>query len=323
MSAVRNVGEGLVEKIVAERVGRPYVDFYDYCERVDPQCLNKRTVESLIKSGAFDAMGHHRKGLCMVFEQIVDRTLARRREHDQGIMSLFGGGEMGEPSFDDARILIPEVEFDKMQRLAFEKEMLGLYVSDHPLLGVEAALRRHAESTITDLREQREGEIRTVAGVVTNLNRRFTKKGDLMATFVLEDLQAAVDVFVFPRVMQEWGALLVDDAIVCIKGRLDLRDDQPKLTCLEVKRPDVTVDGGQPLRLAVPVGALTASALDELKALLADHPGESPVFLHVGDKVLRLAEEFNVEARNGLVAELRVLLGPDCIAGPAPSSVVG
>ncbi len=151
LSAIRNVGEGLVERIVAEREpGGPFADFYDFCERVDPVVLNKRTVESLIKAGAFDSLGHPRQGLCLVFEQIVDRTLARRRERDQGVMSLFGdlGGRARRRSSTTPGSRSPTTEFDKTKRLAFEKEMLGLYVSDHPLLGAEAALRRHADVTV-------------------------------------------------------------------------------------------------------------------------------------------------------------------------------
>jgi DNA polymerase-3 subunit alpha len=319
LSAIRNVGEGLVGHIVAEREkGGPFTDFYDFCERVDPQVLNKRTVESLVKGGAFDAMGHPRKGLCLVFDQIVDRMLARRREAELGIMSLFGDAPAADaagagPAFDDARVPIPDVEFDKMQKLAFEKEMLGLYVSDHPLMGAEAALRKHTEAGIGELRELREGDVRWVGGVVTTLSRRYTKKGDLMGTFTLEDLESAIEVWMFPRVMQEYGHLLADDAIVCVKGRVDMRDDQPKLTCLELKRPELVLDGGPPLRVSLPLNALTDSVVVRLKELLVQHGGDSPVFLHVGQKVLRLPDEFNVDATRGLCAELRVLLGADCL----------
>jgi DNA polymerase-3 subunit alpha len=317
LSAVRNVGEGLVERIVSERqAGGPFVDFYSFCERVDPAVLNKRTVESLIKAGAFDSLGYPRQGLCLVFEQIVDRVLARRREREQGVMSLFGdpgGATGGESIFDDARIPVEDIEFDKMQRLAFEKEMLGLYVSDHPLLGSEAALRRHAEMTIREIREQAEGELRWVGGVVTALSRRYTRRGELMATFTLEDLEASVDVWVFPRTMQEVGHLLADDAVVCVRGRLDLRDEEPKLVCMELRRPELASGRTEPLHLDLPVNALSDERVDRLRQLLADHPGPSPVFLHVGSKVIRLAGEFSVDARPGLLAELRVLLGPACL----------
>ena len=313
LSAIRNVGEGLVDKIVEEREANgPFTTFYDFCERVDPMVLNKRSIESLIKAGAFDSLGHARKGLSLVFEQIVDRMLARRKERDQGVMSLFGdGAEDGSIDFDDARIPIPDIEFDKMLRLAFEKEMLGLYISDHPLLGAESSLRRHTEATIAELRELKDGDVRWVGGVVTALGRRYTKKGDLMATFQLEDLQSSVECWVFPRVMQEYGHTLADDAIVCVKARLDTRDDQPKLTAMEIKRPEVVHDNGKPVRVSLPLNSLTDTTVEDLKRLLLEHPGESPVFLHVGDKVLKLADQFNVDSSNGLLGELRVLLGPN------------
>ncbi len=320
LSAVRNVGEALVALIVVEREKNgPYRDFYDFCERVDPMVLNKRTVESLIKAGAFDCLGHPRKGLCMVFEQVVDRTLARRRERDMGVMSLFGAleGDGGEPVFDDTRVPIPDIEFAKGEKLAFEKEMLGLYVSDHPLMGAEAALRKHADCSVGELREQaasgREGEFQVVGGVVTGLSRRYTKRGDLMATFNLEDLQSSIEVFVFPKAMLEYGSLLADDAIVCVKGRLDTREDEPKFVCVEIRRPELVLDGGRPLRVRLPIGSLTDTKVNGLKQLLVEHPGDSPVLLEVGDKVLRLPDEFNVDSSNGLVGELRVLLGAGAV----------
>ncbi len=371
LSAIRNVGEGLVERIVAERTaGGPFKDFYDFCSRVDPVVLNKRTVESLIKAGAFDCLGHPRQGLCLVFEQVVDRTLARRREADLGVMSLFGdpGGEAGGPAaFDDSRVPVPDQEFDKHTKLAFEKEMLGLYVSDHPLIGLEASLRRLTDCSIVDLREEGStGEggnaeasassghggasnggpgagaggssygsnggygarpaARWVGGVVTSLARKYTKRGELMATFVLEDLQSSIEVFVFPRAMQEVGALLADDAVVCVRGRLDLRDEVPKLVLSELKRPTISLDEAEPLRIAFPVYALDDGRAQRLADLLSDHPGGSPVYLHLvggehGPKVVRLASSFNVSTSPGLLAELRVLLGPACLWNGAPQSV--
>jgi len=315
MSAVRNVGSGLVERIVAEREANgPFTDFYDFCERVDPVVLNKRTVESLIKAGAFDAMGHPRQGLCLVFEQIVDRTLERRRKEAEGQFSLFGGVEDSpdDPSSFD-RVAIPDTEFDKHQKLAFEKEMLGLYISDHPLMGMESRLRRHTDATINELRERGETEVKLVGGVVTSLVRKYTKKGELMATFVLEDLQSAIEVWVFPRTMQEYGHLLVDDAIVCVKGRLDTREDAPKIICMEVRRPDLGGEGAEPMKVVLPLARLNDDTVERLKRVLVEHPGDSPVLLGVGDKLLRLPDEFNVDSSNGLCAELRVLLGADCL----------
>ncbi len=321
LAAVRNVGESLVERIVAERNARgPFADIFDFCARVDPVVLNKRTMESLAKGGAFDSLGHPRQGLCLVLEAIVDRTIERRREQDLGITSLFAAfeEEQADPGWGGSKVAIPDTEFDKAQRLAFEKEMLGLYVSDHPLMGYEAALARHTDSTLSDMREEdnagfgERSPVRTVGGVVTDLRRSYTKKGDLMARFVLEDLEAAMEVFVFPKTMAEYGALIENDAILVVKGRLDIREEDPKIVCMEVSRP-ILDRGQEDLHIALPLGVLTDAKVDGLKEVLSGHPGQSPVLLHVGDKVLRLPPEFNVDCRNGLVGELKRLLGQSAV----------
>jgi DNA polymerase-3 subunit alpha len=335
LAAVRNVGEGLVERIVAEREANgPFADIYDFCRRVDPVVLNKRTMESLVKAGAFDSLGHPRQGLCLVLDEIVDRTLERRREHDVGIATLFSslqapegdGEEVGR--WEGTRVTIPDQEFDKSQRLAFEKEMLGLYVSDHPLLGLEQALARHTDCALAELRDAvgepgegygTEGSVRTVGGVVTELRRQYTKKGDLMARFVLEDLQSAMEVFVFPKVMADYGALLENDAVVVVRGRVDLRDEQPKIIAVEVRRPVLAAPGAEALGVVVPLEALTEGTVGRLKEILHEHPGPSPVLLHVGAKVIRLPPEFNVDSRNGLVGELKMLLGAGAIVAPSGS----
>ncbi|MDQ4098474.1 MAG: DNA polymerase III subunit alpha, partial [Actinomycetota bacterium] len=211
----------------------------------------------------------------------------------------------------DERVPIEDVEFDGARKLAFEKEMLGLYVSSHPLLGVVQSLRRHTESTIAELRELRDGDCKWVGGVVTSLTRKYTKRGDLMAVFTLEDLDAAIEVMVFPRTMLEWGTLLAEDAVVCIKGRLDLKEEPAKIVCLEVKRPDLSDGDDPPVRIKLPAGSVTGSVVARLKAVLEEHPGDTPVYLHLDTKILRLPDDFRVDSRNGLFAELRVLLGPN------------
>ncbi|HKY13519.1 MAG TPA: DNA polymerase III subunit alpha, partial [Microthrixaceae bacterium] len=317
LSAVRNVGSGLVEHIVTERAeSGPFADFYDFCQRVNTQVLNKRTVESLIKAGAFDSLGHPRQGLLMVFEQIVDATVARRREHDMGVMSLFGelGGD--EPAFDE-RHPIPEVEFAKKERLSFEKEMLGLYVSDHPLLGAEASLRRRVDCSIMDVIESGEdGAQRTLGGVVTNLQRKWTRKGDLMAVFMLEDLQAAIEVMVFPKAMTDFGHKLADDAVVICQARVDGRDDQPKLIVRTLDLFEPQIDANPPLRIQMHPNRLSDEVVDQLKGLLVEFPGDSEVFIHLGERqVIRLPDRFSVDTEGGLVSEIRVLLGAEAIVG--------
>jgi DNA polymerase III subunit alpha len=320
MSAVRNVGEGLVGLIVAERdANGPYVDFYDFCDRVDLSVLNKRTIESLIKAGAFDSLGYTRQGLLLAHERIIDEVVGRRREEAKGQFDLFStiagdGADDGSP-VATTRLPIDPREFDKKVRLGFEKEMLGLYVSDHPLMGAEAALRRRTEGTIAELEGAEDGALRVVGGLVTNLQRKWTKKGDLMAVFVLEDLQASIEVMVFPKTMQQYGHLLDDDAVVVVKGRVDGREDTPKIMALELTVFEPITDAAPPVRIRLSPNRLDEALLNQLKELLGEHPGESQVFLHLGDRqVLRLPDDFNVESSAGLMAELRVLLGPDAIA---------
>jgi DNA polymerase-3 subunit alpha len=216
-------------------------------------------------------------------------------------------------------VAIPDTEFDKAQRLAFEKEMLGLYVSDHPLMGYEGALARHTDCSLSDMRDDDSGAvgdrgapIRLVGGVVTDLRRSYTKRGDLMARFVLEDLQAAMEVFVFPKTMADYGALIENDAVLVVKGRLDTREEEPKIICMEVSRP-LLERGDSDLHITLPLGVLTDAKVSGLKDVLSGHPGRTSVLLHVGEKVVKLPAEFNVDCRNGLVGELKRLLGQEAL----------
>ncbi len=313
LSAVRNVGEGLVELIVQERdANGNFVDFFDFCERVDTSVLNRRAVESLIKAGAFDSLGHPRMGLSQVFEPIVDATMARRREHDMGVQSLFGASDDG-PAFDE-RPAIPGVDFAKKERLVHEKEMLGLYVSDHPLFGLERLIARKADCPVSELAELEDGARRTVGGVITGLQRKWTKKGDLMAVFTLEDLQGSIEVMVFPKTMAAIGHMLEEDVVVLLGGRINRRDDTPNLVAGDIEIFDPVIDETPPLRLHLQPNRLDAETLDRLKELFGDFPGESEVHILLGDKqVLRLPDDFRVSTQGGLVGELRVLLGADAI----------
>ena len=317
LSAVRNVGQGAVERMIAERANGPYASFVDFVERVDVEALNKRTVESLIKAGTFDSLGHPRKGLLQVHEAIIDMTVRKRREHEAGVMSLFGEQSDG-PSFDD-RPDVPDIEYERMQKLAHEKEMLGLYISDHPLRGMEARMRRLADTTISDLAAgagvSDDAGYWSVGGVVTGLQRRWTRKGELMATFALEDLEDKIEVLVFPRAMSEHGPKLADDAVVVVRGRLDSREETLRFFANEVQVVESTAHE-PPLRVNLPLEHQSDRLLRELKSVLCAHPGESPVELLLGDRrIVRLPEDFAVDTANGLPAELRELLGAEAIVG--------
>lgn len=317
LSAVRNVGEGLVAQLLEDRnANGTYVSFFDFAERVPEPVLNKRTIESLIKAGAFDSLGHPRQGLLASFEQIIDTTLVRRRERDQGVMSLFGdwSEDPAVATFDE-RIEIPEIEFDKSDRLRHEKEMLGLYVSDHPLFGVEAALKRRVEHPLADLESMEDGARVVVGGVITNLARKYTRKGDQMAVFVLEDLAASIEVTLFPRTLAEQGHKLQEDLIVAITARLDRRDESRfGLIAHEITVLNDLSDGSAPsLRLRLPSTSLDEERIDRLKRILREHPGDSQVHIDIGHgKVLRLSDEFRVDLDRS-VGELRMAFGHDAV----------
>jgi DNA polymerase III subunit alpha len=323
LSAVRNVGEALVDLLIAEREENgQFSSFHDFVERVPEPVLNKRTIESLIKGGAFDNLGHTRRGLLTVFEHIIDTTVKRRREREKGVMSLFGdwaddGASDAGASGDgfDERTEIPDLAFDKTEQLRYEKEMLGLYVSDHPLFGVEAAMRRKVEHAVLDLQTMEDGANVVVGGVITNLARKFTKKGDQMAVFLLEDLDASIEVTIFPRTLAEQGHKLEDDLIVSVKGRLDRRDESR----FGLIGQTVTVLSGlgdgpaAPLRLRLPSAALDELKIQRLKRILREHPGDSVVMVDIGQgKVLKLADEFRVDLDRS-VGELRMAFGHEAV----------
>jgi DNA polymerase III subunit alpha len=313
LSAVRNVGEGVVEKIVAaRREGGPFADFHDFAERVDVDVLNKRTIESLVKAGAFDGMGHPRKGLLLVFEQIVDAVVERRRNEDMGQFSLFGGAE--DPAGPD-RHPIPDGEWNQRIKLGFEKEMLGLFISDHPLLGVGASLRSATTTTVSGLWDLADDARVTIGGLVTSISRRYTRKGEPMVFFNLEGLEGSVEVVCFPAVVARVGPLIREDAIVVVEGSLDHRGDDVKVRARDLRELVVRADDS--VRLEVPAWRLSKEVVGRLKEVLSHHPGSAPVFLHMtadeGHKVVKLSDEHRVEPRSALYAELRELFGQQAV----------
>jgi DNA polymerase-3 subunit alpha len=313
LSAVRNVGEAVVDLIVAERQEHgAYEDFFDFIERVDIQVLNKRTIESMVKAGAFDSMGHSRRGLLEVVHQIVDTTLERRRAEEAGQYSLFGGGasEVSDVPHD-----VADHEWDKKVRLAFEKEMLGLYVSDHPLLGIEKMLAQMTDTPIPGLWDREDRSQASIAGVIGSVNRRYTRKGDPMVYFSVEDLQGSVEAVAFPKTVAEHGPMIREDAIVVLRGRVDHRGDDVKFIVHSLSEPELSED--RTVRVRVPASRLSTSVVENLKSVLTNHPGSAPVFIHMtsaeDEKVLRVGAEHNVEPRSALFAELRELLGPSAV----------
>ncbi len=315
MSAVRNVGGGAVEKIIDARSSGDGVfqDFQDFSNRVDTQVLNKRVVGSLIKAGAFDELGHPRMGLWLAYEALLDDTLGRRRQEDRGQFSLFGG-DLGGPALDPVEI--PDQEWDKRRLLAYEKEMLGLYVSDHPLLGLNLAMQRLTTSSISGLSDLPDGSRATISGIVGAITLRYTKSGDAMAFFQLEDLEKSVEVLAFPGLMAEAGGLIRSDAVLLVEGKINNSGDDVKIRASRITEPDLQANTD--LRLTVPATALSRGTVEKLRDILSNHPGPAPVFIRMEtnghSKVLRFDDQHRVELSSTLYADIRNLLGADSVA---------
>jgi DNA polymerase-3 subunit alpha len=313
LSAVRNVGEGVVELIIAERdKNGPFTSFQDFIDRVDLNVLNKRTIDSLVKAGGFDSLGHTRRGLIERYLDMLDATVARRRAEEMGQFSLFGGAGS---AVEEIAVEIPDHAWDKRKRLAFEKEMLGLYVSDHPLFGIEKALSMMCTSTLPGLWEAEDKSHATIGGIISGITRRYTRGGDPMLFFVLEDLQGSCEVVAFPRTVAEYGPFVREDAVVVVTGRVDHRGDEVKFIASEIREPELSEE--DLVRLRVPAGRLSKNMVDRLRGVISNHPGTAPVYLHMvssgTEKVIRLGDEHRVEPRSALFAELRELLGPSAV----------
>ncbi len=316
LAAIRNVGTGFAASVIAEREANgAYSSFIDFIERIDLSLINKRTLESLIKAGAFDSLDHTRKGLLGVFESITEPIVRRRRERAAGLVSLFG--DDGAASFD---VLpdVPSEEFERVKLLEFEKDVLGFYVSGHPMSGFETVIRRLADTTVTELSERAEGDFSAVGGVVTQLKPRYTRKGDLMATFQLEDLAGSIEVVMFPRVMAEHGDKLADDEVVVVRGRVSTRDEDTRIYANDIHVVQSRArdhDAPPALKVRLTPEHHRTQLIGDLKDLLLAHPGRSPVQLHLGEsrRVARLPADYAVDIENGIMAELREILGRDAI----------
>ncbi|HVM15601.1 MAG TPA: DNA polymerase III subunit alpha [Egibacteraceae bacterium] len=316
LSAVRNVGEAVVESIVAARQAKGrFTDFADFCHKVDAGVLNRRTVESLVKAGAFESLGHPRKGLLLIFETICEQALARKRAEAEGQYSLFG--DVGGAEELVEAVAVPDVEFDRKEKLASEREMLGLYVSDHPLLGLERLIAELSSGSITALLERGAAGPVRVAGILTGITKKFTRRGEPYVVGTLEDLQGSIEVIFFPQVYQAAQELLTEDTVLCVKGRWD-DGDTPKVIATEVHAPDLSEATGAPLRLSVAPQQCTPEVVERLKDVLAGHPGVVQVHLHLmgggGDgPTLRLSDDLCVARSPGLYAELKMLLGSEAV----------
>jgi DNA polymerase-3 subunit alpha len=327
LAAIRNVGANVVEAIVDTRGshGR-YTDFGDFMAAVPAVVCNKRVVESLIKAGAFDSFGYARRSLLAVHADVVDAVAVRKRNEAIGQFDLFAGlgddsgGGGGEDTAFVETTVVDLPEWDKSVRLGYEREMLGLYVSDHPLMGLEPLLATWTDRSVAGLADDSavpSGAVVTVGGLVSSVQRRVTKKGDTWAVVSLEDLEGSVDVVVFPGLYASVGARLAADAVLVVKGRVDRRDEGTQLIALEVTEPDLSEARLGPVVLSVPAGRCTPPLVAQLREVLASHPGTTEVHLRLEGRgrttVMRLDDGYRVAASAALMGDLKALLGPGCL----------
>ncbi|MGH2636528.1 MAG: DNA polymerase III subunit alpha [Actinomycetota bacterium] len=333
LSAVRNVGGGAVQQIIdARRAKGTFIGYADFCRKVDPGVLTKRVLESLITAGAFDSLHYRRKALLENQDKVSLPIAAERKAEEAGQFSLFGGGDQAATEIDEA--VLQGDEFDKRLLLKFEKEVLGQFVTDHPLLAVKDALAAQTSMELSDVGNLGDGDLVTVGGIVGAVARKFTKKGDPFAQFRLEDLTGGVMVVAFPNVYERVPDLIETDAIVLVKGRADLRGRELQLRAVEVGEPDLGAarppkDSSSVLVVDVAAASCTNATIAKLKELLAAHAGRSPVrvrYLSAQGVTPLDVGTFRVDPGAGLLSELRGLLGPDAVTilpkGPRPDPVV-
>jgi DNA polymerase-3 subunit alpha len=321
LSAVRNVGEGAVAKIIdARRSEGAFSSFSDFCRKVEPGVLTKRVIESLIQAGAFDSLGYTRQGLLLGHDKVSAPILAERKAEAAGQFSLFGASadDEGDAHVVDESVLDAE-EFDSRTMLRLEKEMLGQFVTDHPLLGVRDALAAACSHEIADLDSLGDGDLVTLAGIIGAVARKYTKRGEPYAQFRLEGLAGGVGVVAFPSVYEAVPGMIETDRIVLTTGRIDLRGRELQIRAVEVREPDLgsaTPSNAQPDALVVdlPAPACTPAVLAKLKELFEAHPGGAPVrvrFLSSSGVTPLELGPFRVHPSGPLLGELRSLLGGD------------
>jgi DNA polymerase-3 subunit alpha len=315
LAAIRNVGEGVVASIKASREAKGnFASFGDFLAKVDAQVCNKKTIESLIKGGAFDSLNHPRKGLMSIHLEAIDSVIETKRAEAIGQFDLFGG----ETASDIAglEIEIPASEWDKGTLLTFEREMLGLYVSDHPLLGVEHVLRSHTDMSISQLLDEGipDGMV-TIGGLITGVQRKISRQGQSWAVVNIEDLEGSIEALFFSKTYNQYALSLTEDRVVIIRGRFSRSDEQVRFTAMEMTMPDISSGPTGPLLISLPAVQVTPPIVERMKEILKSHPGKREVHLHVIDteKSTVLKVDALVTSSPSLSADLKAILGPECI----------
>ena len=318
LAAIRNVGEGVVASIKSGRDSKGrYQSFGDFLAKVDAQVCNKKTIESLIKAGAFDSLSHTRKGLMAVYLEAIDSVIETKRAEAIGQFDLFGGESA--TSVSNVALDIPTGEWEKAMLLSYEREMLGLYVSDHPLLGVEHVLRSGTDMSISELLDDggHHDQIVTIGGLITSVTRKVTRQGASWAVVTIEDLEGSIEALFFSNTYNQYALTLTEDRIVLIRGRVDKREDQVRFTALEMKNADVSAAPTGPLVITLPINQCTPPVVDRMKEILRSHPGKREVHLHLDENGMRTVMKLDtlITSSPSLSADLKSILGPNCLQG--------
>ncbi|WP_068276042.1 DNA polymerase III subunit alpha [Aldersonia kunmingensis] len=322
LGAVRNVGSNVVTSIInARKEKSPFTDFSDYLNKIDALACSKKVTESLIKAGAFDSLDHPRKGLLLVHSDAIDAVMGTKKAEAIGQFDLFGGGDADDAVAGVFDVKIPVEEWDTKHRLALEREMLGLYVSGHPLNGVEHVLAAQADTQIPSILEGdvKDGAQVVVGGILASVNRRINKNGLAWASAQLEDLTGGIEVLFFPQSYSVYGMDIAEDAVVLVKARVSVRDDRVSLIANDLAVPDLSAVGvAKPLAVSIATRVCTPDKVSALKRVLSSHPGTSDVHLRLlsGDKVtlLKVDDSLRVTPSSALMGDLKALLGPSCLA---------
>jgi DNA polymerase-3 subunit alpha len=323
LTAVRNVGGGVVEGIIRAREAKgAFESFLDFLSKVPVAVCNKRVIESLIKAGAFDAFAATRRALASVYEEAVDAVMGLKRNEAVGQFDLFG--DLAEAASGLATAIPPLPEWDSAVKLAFEREMLGLYVSDHPLSGLAADLKRaasHSTAALADAEANPEGTWVEVAGLLGSLERKTTKKGTLWALATLEDLDGAVEVKFFQQTYNRYAEQLANDTLVVLAGRLTRDQRSGASLFVQEMKPLAALAAGSaqagPLEITLPANRVNEAVAAKLKQVLQAHPGGSPVHLRVTapsrTTVVALGSGLRVSKSDPLYADLKATLGSNCV----------
>jgi len=313
LNAVKNVGDSAARAIVAARAdGGAFASLWDFTERVDPQVVNKRALESLVKCGALDSTGGSRRGMLEALEHALSHGQRASDERLRGQSSLFAEVE--------EKIEHPPIgseEFEKNELLRLEKETLGLYVSEHPLEAVRGQLRKKTDATLAELPQRRDGEIVTVAGIVSAVKQLTTKKGDPMVFLRLDDVVGSAEVVVFNSVYAASRELLSPDEVLVVKARVDHKEGESKLIALEVTAFEATPERRE-VRLKLDARRARAGIIRELAAVVRDFPGEAPVLVDLvtseGPRTFRFGTDYRVKPEPDFFAEVKALLGEAAVA---------